>query len=155
MKKQIDLATQTKLSWLDTLIDKVKTIEKQWVQDTFKKYRECGQLIIEAGHESGQWNSEAKEYFLAKTGYGERTFRRMVELGKLSDDEFRTRVSDFKSIHQWSNQKALTAPKDMSLDDMTGMGVSCDVPPNKIMVFQCPCCGAKFTSDKLKVVEDE
>jgi hypothetical protein len=99
---------------VDNAIVKVKEIEKRWVQDTFNRYRECGQVILAAGYER-TWNNELKVYFLKETKYSDRTFRRMVELGKQTKEEFGHTVSTYKSLHSMEQGTKKQLPEDIGL----------------------------------------
>ena len=90
--------------WLEELIKKIKAIENQWIQDTFKRYRECGQLLLQSGYTKGKWNNEVKSTFMEETGYSDTTVRRMIILGTLSEEQFLHDMDNFKSLYQWAKQ---------------------------------------------------
>jgi len=101
-KQQLTKPTQITEQELDTLASQIKAVETEWKLDTFKRYRECGQLILDSGYKKGRWNDQIKTHFLAKLNYGERTFRYMVQLGSMSEEEFGNAIAEFKSFYEWA-----------------------------------------------------
>jgi hypothetical protein len=100
--------------WVYELATKLKTIEEQWKRDTFRRYRECGQLILESGYEKGKWNQVILEEFMKLTNYGHTVIYYMVKLGKMTDTEFSDVIGNFTSLYAWSHPKALESKPDKS-----------------------------------------
>lgn len=94
-------------SWLENAVSKVKDIQLQWAKETFKRYRECGKIVLESGYRRGQWHSEHKERFLKETNLERTTFQQMIQLGEMTDLEFTNAVGKFPSYHAWANRGSL------------------------------------------------
>ena len=98
--------------WVYELATRLKTIEEHWKRDTFRRYRECGQLILESGYEKGKWNQLILKEFMKVTDYGHTVIYYMVKLGKMTDTEFSDVIGNFTSLYAWSHPKALESKPD-------------------------------------------
>jgi len=89
---------------IEEVIEKGKEVLRQLHLNTFYKYREVGKLILESGYEKGKWYSKHRQRALDEWAISQRTFSRIVELGKLSEVDFSHVVANFPSVHAWANQ---------------------------------------------------
>jgi len=113
-------------SWVDDLIVETKEIEEQWKRDTFRRYRECGQLMLDSGYKKGKWNDLIKKHFMEKTGYSKNTISRMIRLAEMNELEFEITITKFNSLYKWVN--ATTGHKETRKKSVM---VKMEIPANR------------------------
>jgi len=93
-------------------IIEVKGILRDLALTTFHKYREAGQVAINAGYER-TWHSEIQKWALNEWSISPRTFRYIIQLGKMSEEKFGNVIAEFKSLYAWTQRgkKGLPAPE--------------------------------------------
>jgi len=89
---------------IEEVIEKGKEILRQLHLNTFYKYRELGEVILDSGYERYEWTKTNREKALVEWGIAKTTFYRMIELGKMSGDEFSHVVGKYRSVHEWANR---------------------------------------------------
>ena len=85
-------------------IIKIKEIIQDHHLETLRKYRQCGQIILEGGYRKGRWNSGIHRWALQEWAISQQTFSRFIQLGEMADEEFTHVMRNFKSLDAWANQ---------------------------------------------------
>jgi len=93
--------------WLDSVIQKCKYVRDELKNETFKRYREIGKIILDSGYQKGTWNDEHKQKFLIELSISRQTFSSLVQIGEMSEEEFANAVSNFSSYHEWRNRGSI------------------------------------------------
>lgn len=91
--------------WLNDVIEKGKVIILELAKDTFVRYRQLGQLILNSGYKKGSWHDAERNKVMKCWNISSKTFDRFIQLGEMTDVEFRHAVTNFKSFHNWANQQ--------------------------------------------------
>jgi hypothetical protein len=87
---------------LDELIAKCKAIfVTEYSKATWEMYRKVGKLLIEFGYKR-RWNSSLRQAFMEATGCHRTKFGLMVQVGKMTDEEYAD-ISAHFSIFDFSH----------------------------------------------------
>lgn len=90
--------------WLDVTIQKAKYVMEELTKQTFHRYREIGQIVLESGYQKGVWQDAHKDKFMGSIGISQPMFSRMIQLGEMDEDKFIHTVNNFSSFHSWANR---------------------------------------------------
>jgi hypothetical protein len=94
--------------WFDELIRRAKAIEQQMRVDILKRYRECGQLLIEVGYKHDIQSREFLNDFMEAMNICRATVTIMLQLGRMNEKEFANAVVQYGSLHRFANKLPLT-----------------------------------------------
>jgi DNA modification methylase len=89
---------------LDDVIEKGKVIIRELARESFIRYRQLGQLIIESGYQKGKWHDLEKQRVMEEWQIKQRTFSRLVEFGEMSENEFSHVMANFPSLDAYANR---------------------------------------------------
>jgi DNA modification methylase len=93
--------------WLDEVIEKGKVIISELARESFIRYRQLGQLIIDSGYEKGKWHDEEKAKVIEEWQISRQTFSRLVQFGEMPEAEFAHVMSNFQSLDAYINRRGL------------------------------------------------
>lgn len=98
---------QKKKLKIEEVIRKGKQILLELNFTTFNRYREIGKLILNSGYRKHEWHSEDKARALEEWHISDTTFKNMVALGEMINEEFDNAVVEFPSYHAWANRHTI------------------------------------------------
>jgi N6-adenosine-specific RNA methylase IME4 len=101
---QVQKKTKERDKKIDKVIKRVKKLLQSFHLSTFHKYREAGKEIINAGYEEGNWHSKHRKRALEEWAISQPTFSYMIQLGKMSEEEFINAINNFPSVYAWANR---------------------------------------------------
>ena len=92
---------------LENLIEnlklKIENIAFQLKKDIFKRYRECGTVILDAGYQGGKWHGKTQEWFAEQLNLSQQTIGRMIRLAWMTNTQFDVFIRENESLHTWMN----------------------------------------------------
>lgn len=95
--------------WFEEVIRKAKTIEKEMALDIWKRYRECGRLLLEVGYKHSLEARGFKRKFMEAIGVKSlSTVNTMLQLGRMSDDELSGSIAKYGTIFRFACKLPIT-----------------------------------------------
>ncbi len=129
-------------NWFEELVKRARVLEREMSLGVWKKYSECGKLLIEVGYKHSLQARGFKKKFMEAMGIkSPQTINTMLQLGRMNDQELSNTLENFGTIHNFSNklpvnQDVIEYRKEHAKKPkvaVCNMGLEC-------FPHCCPCC---------------
>lgn len=96
-------------NWFDELIQRAKAIESQMELDIWKRYRDCGLLLLEvANKHSLEGKGFRKRFMEAMNIKSSQTVNTMLQLGRMSEGQMLDTIKQYNSIFRFAHKLPIT-----------------------------------------------